>query len=158
MSAENQGTWLQPVTLQQDHATLAPLSQNHCDDLSGAAKEGELWTLCYTNTPTVEGMSGYIERQLQPQREGSTLAFAVIDNESGKAVGMTTYTDVHAATKRLEIGRTWYRKSIQRTSINTSCKLLLLTHAFEALDCIAVGELSRWAPSWTGFCAAILSP
>lgn len=138
MSAENQKSWLHPVTLQQDRVTLAPLSQDHHDDLCEAVRDGELWTLWYTNVPTAEDMNSYIERQLQLQAEGSTLAFAVMDNDSGRAIGMTSYMDVDAATKRLEIGRTWYRKSVQRTAINTSCKLLLLTHAFEALDCIAV--------------------
>jgi N-acetyltransferase len=138
MSAENRKSWLHPVSLQQDRVTLAPLSQDHRDDLCEAVRDGELWTLWYTNVPTAGEMTSYIEQQLQLQREGSTLAFAVIDNDSGTAVGMTTYMDVDAATKRLEIGRTWYRKSVQRTAINTSCKLLLLTHAFEALDCIAV--------------------
>jgi N-acetyltransferase len=138
MSAENPELWLQPVTLQQSRATLLPLSQDHCAELTEAVRDGELWTLWYTNVPTAEGMSAEIDRRLGLQQAGSMLPFTVIDNDTGKAVGMTTYMDANAAAKRLEIGFTWYRKSVQRTSINTTCKLLLLTHAFEALDCIAV--------------------
>lgn len=138
MSPENLDLWLQPVTLQQGRVTLAPLSHEHCDELTEAVRDGELWTLWYTNVPTPEGMSAEIDRRLGLQQAGSMLPFAVIDNDTGKAVGMTTYIDANPVAKRLEIGFTWYRKSVQRTSINTTCKLLLLTHAFEALDSIAV--------------------
>jgi RimJ/RimL family protein N-acetyltransferase len=131
-------TWLQPVTLTSAHVTLGPLAQSHCDNLIEAVKDGELWKLWYTTVPDPEGMSAEIDRRLNLQSEGSMLPFAVIDNAARRAVGMTTYMNVDSAHKRVEIGSTWYRKSVQRTALNTQCKLLLLGHAFETLECIAV--------------------
>ncbi len=130
--------FLEPLVLKGSHATLAPLSYDHNDDLIEAVKDGELWKLWYTFIPPPEGMRAEIERRLASQSAGSMLPFAVIDNASGKAAGMTTYMNVDAANRRVEIGSTWYRASVQRTPINTECKLLLLTHAFEQLNCIAV--------------------
>ena len=101
-------------------------------------KDGELWTLWYTTIPEPEKMGAEIDRRLALQTKGSMLPFAVIDNTTGKAVGMTTYMNVDAANRRVEIGSTWYAKRVQRSALNTQCKLLLLTHAFEKLDCIAV--------------------
>ncbi len=131
-------TWPQPVTLRNARATLVPLDHSHCDELIAAVRDGELWTLWFTNVPPPDGMAAEIDRRLALQRAGSMLPFTVIDNNSGRAVGMTTYMDIDAEARRLEIGSTWYRRSVQRSSLNTSCKLLLLTHAFEELDCIAV--------------------
>lgn len=130
--------FLEPVTLEGRHATLVPLSHDHHDDLIEAVKDGELWKLWYTFVAPPDGMRAEIERRLGLQSAGSMLPFAVIDNASGKAVGMTTYMNADAVNRRVEIGSTWYRASIQRTPINTECKLLLLTHAFEQLNCIAV--------------------
>jgi RimJ/RimL family protein N-acetyltransferase len=131
-------TWLEPVTLRSQRVTLEPLAQRHCDDLVAAVADGELWKLWYTSIPPPASMAGEIDRRLGLQAAGSMLPFAVIDNASGKAVGMTTYMNVDAANTRVEIGSTWYRKAAQRTGLNTHCKLLLLTHAFETLGCIAV--------------------
>jgi RimJ/RimL family protein N-acetyltransferase len=131
-------TWLQPVTLQNSEVTLEPLAHAHAKALIEAVADGELWNLWYTNIPTPEGMTAEIDRRLRLQAEGSMLPFAVIDNGLRKAVGMTTYMNVDAVHKRVEIGSTWYRKSVQRTGLNTACKLLLLTQAFDVLDCIAV--------------------
>jgi N-acetyltransferase len=130
-------TWLQPVTLQGPLATLEPLSLDHHDAMVEAVKDGELWRLWYTTIPEPGKMRQEIERRLKLQAEGSMLPFAVAD-PTGRAVGMTTYMNVDAVNRRVEIGSTWYRKSAQRTGINTQCKLLLLTHAFEDLHCIAV--------------------
>src|SRR3954463_4591233 len=130
--------WLQPITLRGQHATLEPLAHRHHDDLVAAVKDGELWTLWYTFIPRPQDMTKEIDRRLGLQEAGSMLPFAVIDNASGRAVGMTTYMNVEAAHRHVEIGSTWYRKSTQRSAINTDCKLMLLTHAFAALDCIAV--------------------
>jgi RimJ/RimL family protein N-acetyltransferase len=130
--------WLAPVTLRSSRVALEPLASRHCDDLVEAVKDGELWTLWYTSAPEPEKMREEIDRRLALQAAGSMLPFAVIDNTTGKAVGMTTYMNADPLNKRLEIGSTWYRKSVQRTALNTQCKLLLLTHAFEALNCIAV--------------------
>jgi RimJ/RimL family protein N-acetyltransferase len=94
--------------------------------------------LWYTNVPTEADMGKEIDRRLALQKAGSMLPFAITDPKSGKAVGITTYMAADAVNRRVEIGYTWYRKSVQRTAMNTSCKLMLLTHAFEKLDCIAV--------------------
>ena len=131
-------TWLEPVTLRSTRATLEPLAHGHGDDLIEAVKDGELWQLWYTTVPEPDKMAAEIDRRLALQAKGSMLPFAVIDNTSGKAVGMTTYMNAEPAHRRVEIGSTWYRKAVQRTDLNTQCKLMLLTHAFETLDCIAV--------------------
>jgi RimJ/RimL family protein N-acetyltransferase len=130
--------WLSPVTLTGHHATLKPLTQEHHDDLVEAVKDGELWRLWYTSVPAPDRMRSEIDRRLDLQRQRSMLPFTIIQNKTGKAVGMTTYMNVDAGNRRVEIGSTWYRASVQRTAMNTECKLLLLTHAFESLNCIAV--------------------
>lgn len=127
-----------PITLKGQHATLVPLSTAHHDDLVEAVKDGELWNLWYTLIPTPDKVQAEIERRLGLQTAGSMLPFAIIENSTGNAVGMTTYMNIDARNRRVEIGSTWYRKRVQRTSLNTECKLLLLTHAFETLNCIAV--------------------
>jgi RimJ/RimL family protein N-acetyltransferase len=130
--------WPEPVTLRSERVTLEPLDHRHHDDLVEAVGDGELWQLWYTSIPPPEKMAAEIDRRLGLQAAGSMLPFAVIDNAGGKAVGMTTYMNVDAANRRVEIGSTWYRRSAQRTALNTHCKLLLLAHAFETLQCIAV--------------------
>ncbi len=130
--------WPEPVTLQDAHARLEPLSHAHRADLAEAATDGELWRLWYTAVPSPEEMGAEIDRRLGLQRAGSMLPFAVIGPEAGRPVGMTTYMNVDAAARRVEIGSTWYRRAVQRSPLNTACKLLLLRHAFETLDCIAV--------------------
>ena len=131
-------SWPDAVTLTGESARLEPLSQDHCAGLIEAAADGELWRLWYTTIPAPEGMKAEIDRRLSLRGQGSMLPFAVIDVSTGNPVGMTTYMNIDAVQRRLEIGSTWHRKSVQRTAINTECKLLLLRHAFEALDCIAV--------------------
>lgn len=133
----NSAPWLAPVVLRGRHATLAPLSMTHHDDLVEAVADGELWTLWYTSVPRPEDLRAEIERRLGLQRNGTMLPFAVLDSQN-KAVGMTTYMDIDLANRRLEIGSTWYRKRVQRTPLNTECKLMLLQHAFETLECVAV--------------------
>src|SRR5215210_3954945 len=131
-------TWLEPVILRSARVTLEPLEPRHRDNLIEAVKDGALWTLWYTSIPAPENMDAEIERRLRLQAAGSMLPFAVIDNATKEAVGMTTYMNVDASHRRLEIGSTWYRRSVQRTDLNSHCKLLLLTHAFDVLNCIAV--------------------
>jgi RimJ/RimL family protein N-acetyltransferase len=126
------------VTLIGQHASLVPLSQAHRDQLAEAVKDGELWTLWYTSIPSPDRMAAEIDRRLELQRQGSMVPFAVIEHSSGEAVGMTTYMNIDRNNRRVEIGSTWYRKRVQRSALNTECKLLLLTHAFEQLLCIAV--------------------
>jgi RimJ/RimL family protein N-acetyltransferase len=101
-------------------------------------KDGELWTLWYTKIPTPEGLRPEIDRRLELQTQGSMIAFAVIEESTREAVGMTTFMNIDPVNRRVEIGSTWYRKRVQRSPLNTECKLLLLTHAFERLNCIAV--------------------
>jgi N-acetyltransferase len=129
--------WPEPVTLKGAHARLEPLSHQHLDSLTEAVKDGELWKLWYTLIPRPEDMGKEIERRLSLQAAGSMLPFTVFD-AAGKIAGMTTYMNVDAANRRVEIGSTWYAKSVQRSALNTQCKLLLLAHAFDKLDCIAV--------------------
>jgi len=126
-----------PVTLKGVHATLEPLSLAHEAEAIAAVKDGELWKLWYTSVPAPDEMRQGIERRLGLQEKGSMLPFAVRD-ASGRFVGMTTYMHIDAANRRVEIGSTWTAASAQRGPLNTECKLLLLTHAFEQLDCIAV--------------------
>ena len=129
--------WPDPVTLRGRHATLEPLSHARLDELVEAVKDGELWKLWYTSIPTPGGMSAEIDRRLALQAKGRMLPFAVID-AAGSCAGMTTYMNIDAEHKRVEIGSTWYAKRVQRTPLNTECKLMLMTHAFETLNCIAV--------------------
>ena len=129
--------WLEPVTLKGAHARLEPLSHQHLDGLREAVKDGELWKLWYTLIPRPEDMAKEIERRLSLQAAGSMLPFTVFD-AADKIAGMTTYMNVDAANRRVEIGSTWYAKSVQRSALNTQCKLLLLAHAFDKLGCIAV--------------------
>jgi N-acetyltransferase len=126
-----------PILLEGKHAALRPLSQDHRDGLAKAVQDGELWQLWYTAIPKPEAMGAEIERRLSLQAKGSMLPFTVFDAQ-GRVVGMTTYMNIEAANDRLEIGSTWYAKSVQRGPLNTECKLMLLTHAFEVLGCIAV--------------------
>ena len=130
--------WLQPVTLRSEAAHLVPLDPSHHDELADAIQDGELAALWYTHVPKPADLGGEIERRLAAQRAGQMLPFTVIDALTGRAVGMTTFMHVDEHNRRVEIGGTWYRRSVQRSALNTSCKLLLLTHAFAALDCIAV--------------------
>ena len=129
--------WPEPVNLSGPHARLEPLSPAHRDGLIEAVKDGELWKLWYTSVPGPDRMAKEIDRRLSLQAAGSMLPFTVFDAD-GKIAGMTTYMNVDAANRRVEIGSTWYAKWVQRSGLNTQCKLLLLGHAFEMLDCIAV--------------------
>ncbi len=129
--------WPDPILLSGPHATLRPLQASHHDALCAASADGELWRLWYTAVPSPEGMAAEIERRLGLQASGSMLPFTVCD-ASGKVVGMSTYMNIDAKNKRVEIGSTWYANSVQRTPLNTQCKRLLLGHAFDALGCIAV--------------------
>lgn len=131
-------SWVTPVTLSGECATLSPLSQDHANDLIEAVRDGELWKLWYTTVPQPQDMSKEIDRRFKEQAEKLSLPFVAIDNATGKAIGMTSYLNIDQDNRRLEIGSTWYRRSSQRTSFNTEAKWLLLTHAFETLNCNAV--------------------
>jgi len=129
--------WPDAVTLAGRHARLVPLAAEHAAALAEAARDGELWRLWYTAIPSPGGMEAEIERRLRLRAAGSMLPFTVLD-AAGVPAGMTTYMNIDAANCRVEIGSTWYAQRVQRTPLNTECKRLLLGHAFEALDCIAV--------------------
>jgi RimJ/RimL family protein N-acetyltransferase len=136
-------SFTQDTTLCGQHVQLVPLTAAHHDDLVEAVRDGELWKLWYTAIPTPEGMATEIQRRLGLQQAGSMLPFAVLA-PGGKAVGMPTYMNIDAANRRVEIGSTWYRQAVQRTPLNTEAKRLLLTHAFETLECIAVEFRTHW--------------
>lgn len=131
-------SWIAPMTLTGIFVTLVPLDRSHEAALVEAVQDGELWRLWYTSVPPPDGMAAEIERRLGLMAAGSMLPFTVVDAGTAKPVGMTTYMNIDAVNRRLEIGSTWYRNSAQRTAINTEAKRLLLAHAFERLDCIAV--------------------
>jgi RimJ/RimL family protein N-acetyltransferase len=130
--------WPPSVTLRGDHAILAPLDRAHGPALAEAVTDGSLWELWVTSVPTPDGVPAEIERRLGLREQGSCLPFTVIEARTGEPVGMTTYMNIDAVNSRLEIGATWYRGAVQRTPLNTECKLMLLRHAFETLECIAV--------------------
>ncbi len=129
--------WPQPLTLAGRHARLEPLARDHEAGLIEAARDGALWQLWYTSVPSPDGMAAEIERRLALQAAGSMLPFTVFD-AAGRTAGMTSYMHIDAVHRRVEIGSTWTRRSAQRTALNTECKAMLLGHAFETLDCIAV--------------------
>jgi N-acetyltransferase len=126
-----------PITLTGRYASLAPLSAEDEAGLCAAARDGELWQLWYTAVPSPDAMAAEIARRLDLQAAGSMLPFTVRD-AAGRIVGMTTYMNIAAANRRVEIGSTWTARSAQRSGLNTECKFLLLRHAFDSLDCIAV--------------------
>ncbi len=133
-----------PITLTGHEVALEPLAQHHHDDLCDATRDGELWKLWYTIIPTPEGMRAEIDRRNALLAAGSMVPWAVRHLPSGKVVGMTTFMNIEAHKPRVEIGSTWYARSVQRTFLNTECKLLLLTHAFDTLGCIAVEFRTSW--------------
>ncbi len=136
--------FIEPVTLKGRYATLEPLAHAHAADLQRAAADGALWQLWYTSVPPPDRAGTYVEAALKMREELGALPFAVRDNATDQIVGCTRYFNVDALNRRLEIGHTWYAARAQRTAINTECKLLLLTHAFEELTCIAVEFRTHW--------------
>lgn len=130
--------WPDEVVLEGQLARLEPLAQGHAADLAEAAADGDLSGLWYTSVPAPADVPAEIDRRRALRDAGSMLPFAICLKKTGQAVGMTTYMNIDAANRRVEIGSTWYRRAVQRTGLNTDCKLLMLTHAFEMLDCIAV--------------------
>ena len=128
----------QPITLSLHNVKLEPLSKDHLDDLIIAVEDGKLYNHWYTSIPEPKDMDAEISRRLDLQEDKSMVPFSVISMKDNKAVGMTTFMNIDRDNKRVEIGSTWYAKSVQRTSLNTECKLMLLEHAFEKLGCICV--------------------
>jgi N-acetyltransferase len=132
-------SFVTPITLSLRGVRLEPLALSHEAGLRLAAADGELWKLRITSVPEPENTRKYIEDALQMRGDGNRFAFAVIDEASGKVLGSSSYHDILPAVKRVEIGYTWYAKSVQRSHVNSTCKLMLMTHAFETLNCNVVG-------------------
>ena len=128
-----------PVTLRERGVRLEPLALAHEEGLRAAAADGELWKLRITSVPEPEGTRAYIESALAMREQGHRLAFAVVHDATGQVLGSTSYHDIVPAVRRVEIGYTWYAKSVQRTHVNTTCKLLMMGHAFDTLGCHVVG-------------------
>lgn len=127
-----------PVTLRGTHATLHPMAQEHTADLAEAVADQDIWRLWYTAIPAPGRVGAEIDRRLGLMAAGSMLPFTVEQHATGKMVGMTTFMNVDSVNRRVEIGSTWYRPTVQRTAVNTECKRLLLGHAFDSLGVIAV--------------------
>ena len=136
--------WIEPVTLTGSKVILEPLSLEHLDGLISAVKDGELWNLWFTSIPAPEKAGEYIKTALDMRENAGAMPFVVRDRESNKIIGCTRYFNVDEVNQRLEIGYTWYSESYQRTAANTECKYLLLSHAFEKLDAIAVEFRTHW--------------
>jgi N-acetyltransferase len=130
---------VEPVTLARSPVRLVPLGFEHEAGLASAAADGELWKLRVTSVPAPDGAGAYIETALRMRSEGHRLAFAVLDHATGQVIGSSSYHDIDPSVDRLEIGHTWYAKSRQRSSVNTTTKLMLLEHAFESLGAQLVG-------------------
>ncbi|HQU49600.1 MAG TPA: GNAT family protein [Casimicrobiaceae bacterium] len=135
--------FIEPVTLKGHHATLEPLAASHAEAPASAASDGELWRLWYTGVAAPDRMTQYVAAALDMRERLGAMPFVVRD-ATGTVAGCTRYFHVDAANRRLEIGHTWYAKRVQRTAVNTECKLMLLTHAFETLSCIAVEFRTHW--------------
>ena len=130
---------VQPLTLRGHGLRLEPLALAHEDGLRAAAADGQLWRLRVTSVPEPEATRAYIETALQMQAQGTRLPFAVVDEASGQVLGSSSYHDILPQVARLEIGYTWYAQRVQRSHVNTCCKLLLMAHAFDTLGCQVVG-------------------
>ena len=132
-------SFVQPLVMCQNGVRLEPLSLAHEEGLRAAAADGTLWKLRITSVPEPQDTRAYIETALQMRADGHRFAFAVRDDATGEVLGSTSYHDILPAVKRVEIGYTWYRKSVQRSHVNTTCKLLMMGHAFDQLGCNVVG-------------------
>ena len=131
--------FVEPVTLSDRGIQIVPLELSHEAGLRAAAADGELWNIRVTSVPEPEQTRKYIEDALAMRQAGNRFAFAIIEEATGKVLGSSSYHDILPAVKRVEIGYTWYAKSVQRSHVNSTCKLLLMTHAFETLGCHVVG-------------------
>ena len=132
------------ITLESESIILSALSVEHRDGLINAASDGKLWQLWYTNVPSADNVSDYIATALKQKNEGCSLPFVVFHKPTNKIIGSTRYCNIDSINRRLEIGYTWYAKSYQRSSVNTECKMQLLSYAFEKLNCIAVEFRTHW--------------
>ena len=136
--------WLNPIELEGNLVRLAPLSPAHTEHLKEAVKDGELWHLWYTSAPKPEEVTAYIEKAMTEYENDGSLPFVVIRKSDEKVIGTTRFMNADPKNQRVEIGTTWYSKSVQKTGVNTECKYLLLQHAFENLAAIAVEFRTHW--------------
>jgi N-acetyltransferase len=136
--------WIEPIALSGSKVVLEPLSLEHLDGMIAAVKDGELWNLWFTSIPSPEKAETYIKTALDMRENAGAMPFIVRDKESNTIIGCTRYFNVDEVNQRLEIGYTWYSESYQRTAANTEAKYLLLSHAFEKLDAIAVEFRTHW--------------
>ncbi len=130
--------FVEPITLHGQHAILEPLAESHLESLQAAAADGELWNLWFTSVPTPDEAAANIAFRLGERERGTMMPFVVRRVADNRIVGATTFSNIAAANRRVEIGYTWYAQSVQRTAINTEVKLMMLQHAFETLNCMAV--------------------
>jgi RimJ/RimL family protein N-acetyltransferase len=133
-----------PITIKGKHVTLEPLKQHHLADIQAAAADGELWKLFFTSVPSPDNTQNWLNIALEMQQQEKALPFIVRENATDQIVGATRYCNMDINNKRLEIGYTWYAQRVQRSPVNTECKLLLLGHAFEEFGCIAVEFRTDW--------------
>jgi N-acetyltransferase len=131
--------FIQPIVLRARGVRLEPLTLDHVDGLALAAADGELWNIRVTSVPAPGETTAYVETALKMRADGNRFAFAVVDETTEKVIGCSSYHDILPAVKRVEIGYTWYAQSTQRSHVNSTAKLLLMTHAFETLGCNVVG-------------------
>lgn len=136
--------WIEEITLPGERVELIPLSLEHAQPLAKAATDGELWKLWYTGVPSPDETEVFVQQALLAKQTNGDLPFVIRDVAANKIIGSTRFCHVDNTNKRLEIGYTWYAKSFQRTGANTECKYLLLTHAFEQLNSIAVEFRTHW--------------
>lgn len=136
--------WLKEVVLETNNIKLLPIREHHKTDLLVAAFDGNLSELWFTSVPTKESIDNYIQKAIEDYKEDKGLAFVVVDKNTNSIIGTTRYTNATPEHRRLEIGYTWYAYSFQKTHVNSECKLLLLTHAFENLKAIAVEFRTNW--------------
>ncbi|MCX7219935.1 MAG: GNAT family protein [Burkholderiales bacterium] len=132
------------VRLSGSHVQLEPLTNEHLSAIQSAASDGELWKLFFTTVPSTANTQQWLDTALEMQRQEKAIPFAVRSLLSGEIIGSTRYCNIDQNNKRLEIGYTWYAKRVQRSAVNTECKLLLLSHAFEVLSCNAVEFRTDW--------------
>jgi len=131
--------FIRPVVMRDRGVRIEPMALSHEAGLRAAAADGELWKLRITSVPEPEQTRAYIDTALQMRADGNRLAFVVVDDATDTVLGSTSYHDIVPAIRRVEIGWTWYRRSVQRSHVNTTCKLLMMGHAFDTLHCAVVG-------------------
>ena len=136
--------WIEPVTFAGSKVILEPLAFEHADGMAEAVKDGELWKLWFTSIPAPDKVDDYIKTALGMRENAGAMPFIIREKETDKIIGCTRYFNVDEVNQRLEIGYTWYSESYQRSAVNTECKYLLLSHAFEKLDAIAVEFRTHW--------------